>query len=235
MKRLSVVILACIFAISVFTACGSSVPIDPNTGLPITSDSPSEQETADPSSAESSVLSQEEETKVESSEESEEESVPTPDSSAEVSVDVSTPGPEGYAEYNNGYIAFSYPLDWEFGAENVNLLLSSDQKSNIVISSEAYSDYYETLTVDSFKAVVVPQVEAAGYKISDIVVKQITNRNGEKLTVVFYKNSSSGGVFYQTLVVATAAETCQCVCLTEVEKSDALYNSLVDNFKVVAK
>ena len=123
--------------------------------------------------------------------------------------------PTGYQLYNDGHIAFAYPVEWSKTEGSTVLLQKTGGVNNITVVYVAKTDYFEKLTTSTFISEMKPAYSAMGMTISDEAVTQVENEWGTKITKITYTATVQSTVMKQTQLVTTVGERTYTVTFTE--------------------
>ncbi|MBE6693721.1 MAG: hypothetical protein E7589_03035 [Ruminococcaceae bacterium] len=89
------------------------------------------------------------------------------------------------AVYNDGFVSFKYPSEWEAHFEKyAGGFISYGELVNITVSADTPTGIFETLTKDMYESECVPIYEEMGMSISDVSVKHKINRHDIAVTVI---------------------------------------------------
>lgn len=123
--------------------------------------------------------------------------------------------PTGYQLYNDGHIAFAYPVEWSKTEGSTVILQKTGGVNNITVVYVAKTDYFEKLTTSTFISEMKPAYSAMGMTISDEAVTQVENEWGTKITKITYTATVQSTVMKQTQLVTTVGERTYTVTFTE--------------------
>ncbi|MBE6593946.1 MAG: hypothetical protein E7642_08185 [Ruminococcaceae bacterium] len=139
------------------------------------------------------------------------------------------PVPEGYKEYNNGDISFSYPEAWiTTDGSVVTITESAAGGNNVTVAYEAQNDDYKTMTKEKYEELVKPSLDTMGMAVSNVVIDQTSNEYIKEITKITQTISVSGVSMSQTLYMFDSNDRTYTVTVTEVKKDATLVKNVFD-------
>lgn len=154
---------------------------------------------------------------------------------SEESVAVEAPEvPAGYKLYEDDYIYFVYPDNWEKReVSGITVFVDAVTGNNVTLAYEPKSDLYKTMDLEKFNSTFVPVWKQQGMTVSDIkITNSIENALGFEITKYTYKATQSGNKMTQEMYIIPSGGRNYVVNVTQgVGKevkglSDAVFNSL---------
>ncbi len=140
--------------------------------------------------------------------------------------------PAGYKEYNNGAIAFAYPDAWTMQDGSTVILQDTTTGNNITVVYEAKTDFYESMTVDTFNSQLKPSYDAAGLSVSNVEISK-TTANGLSVVKLSHNTTASGITMKQTQYISTVGDKTYVVTVTEVTEAPAILSTVLDTLHSV--
>ena len=143
--------------------------------------------------------------------------------------------PAGYTLYQNSDICFFHPESWSVVDSTPVMIVDASTGNNIVISYEAKSDIYVTLTTDAYIELVSEDFAAMGIQISNVSVEQVKTANGENVTKITQtaKTADVPAGMDQTLLVIESGDYHYTVSITEVSSASGLVDTVFGSLKSV--
>lgn len=139
-----------------------------------------------------------------------------------------------YQTYDNGALSFSYPKLWSLTEGAVDMMMDALSGNNITVTSEPKSDYYATMNTETFCAEIQPTLESMGMAISEVSVEQIKNANALALTKIVYTNQYMNTTMKQTLFITTVGNETYTVTVTEAVADASLVEMVFTTLDVVS-
>ena len=143
--------------------------------------------------------------------------------------------PNGYQLFDDGSVSFGYPEDWSKstqGTGEVIILSDSNGGNNITVSREVLSSYYRENHYEIFKSDVMPALETAGYKVSDVHVEYVDKTDNvtgaPELTTVVYYTLEYNGFMDQMLLFFNVGEYTYSICVTTVDQNYEIENTVLE-------
>ncbi len=141
--------------------------------------------------------------------------------------------PNNYQKFDNGDISFAYPANWtKTDASVVMLMNSTGAGNNITVAYEPKSDLYEKMDMASFNTNLKPILEAAGMKVKDAKIEQLTNECGTKITKIVINSEMSGVSLTQTMFVVAVGAKNYCITVTETSTDAVLISNVYNTLYV---
>ena len=148
-------------------------------------------------------------------------------------VTTEAPVPMGYTTYDNGDISFAYPADWVKTDGSVVILKKlGGARNNITVAYEEKNDIYDTFTVADFNSMMKPAYESMGMAVSNPSIEH-KEVGGEKVNVISYTATASGGSMKQTQYIVNAGTRTYIITVTEMTADAALVNNVFNTIKVL--
>ena len=123
---------------------------------------------------------------------------------SEESVAVDAPEvPAGYKLYENDYIYFVYPENWETrDMSGITVLLDAATGNNITLAYEIKSDLYKTMDLEKFNSTFVPVWKQQGMTVSNIqITNSIENALGYEISKFTFNATQSGQSMKQEMYI----------------------------------
>ena len=146
--------------------------------------------------------------------------------------------PNGYQLFDDGSVSFGYPEDWSKstqGTGEVIILSGSNGGNNITVSREVLSSYYRENHYEIFKSDVMPALETAGYKVSDVHVEYVDKTDNvtgaPELTTVVYYTLEYNGFMDQMLLFFNVGEYTYSICVTTVDQNYEIEDTALETLR----
>ncbi len=129
--------------------------------------------------------------------------------------------PNGYKLYNGEGFSVAYPKTWtDSGMEGMILFQNASTGSSFNIVSEAKTNAYDNMTVDSFNSTFKPVYEAMGMAVSNPKVDYKTI-DGVKVLFLSFDVEMSGVSMKMAQFVFSLENSTYSITVSEVKGSDA--------------
>ena len=111
--------------------------------------------------------------------------------------------PAGYKLYENDYVYFVYPENWETrDMSGITVLLDAATGNNITLAYEPKSDLYKTMDLEKFNNTFVPIWKQQGMNVSNVqITNSIENSLGYEISKFTFNATQSGQNMKQEMYI----------------------------------
>ena len=138
--------------------------------------------------------------------------------------------PTGYKLFNNGYISFIHPDNWD-ESENDSMAIFINQRTGntVDIVYEQKTTFYDNMTTERFNYQLKPYYESSGMTISSVNIEYLSNSNGLNIAKFTMAARTPDVPMTQTLLVVTVADRTHVITIWEIENEPELVNNIFNS------